>query len=220
VAGQTVNGSTGATEMALGDETAYALPGGVTLKSMVADLPYAEMLAVLQDHMRELEQDLPELTYSRLPEFGTQLSGRAIKFLLSAAVARAVEVRGNLEAGLVRADMMALTIGATLGIEGFSDLGTFDSGKLDHSFETRPIIATDPFEDAQTEMAEVAAKQAKHDLGVPTVEVLIELGYDKATAERFVAEKEAEAEAMGAQMLQAFDAGRVPVESQNGNGRR
>jgi hypothetical protein len=60
--------------------------------------------------MDELQQDLPELAYNRISE-ASDLSGRALRYMLEAAVSRLLEARGNGEAAFVRANEMCLSIG-------------------------------------------------------------------------------------------------------------
>lgn len=204
----------------LGDERFLNLPGTSQLSPLVPNINYDAQLHVLQDDLSELERDLPELAYYRIRDLGGDLSGRAVRMLLGDAIDRVTEARGNAEAGLVRADQMALTIGSLIGafagIEGISALGTFEEGAFEHAFEKRDIIPSNSLEDAQAEQALIVAKQAKVDLGLPKVEAFKELGYSETDALRFIAEAEAEAAEMGARMLREFDGGRVPLESANG----
>lgn len=130
--------SDGSDELEVGDDTVVRLPGNSELQSLVPGINYADALAVLVSHLRELEQDLPEMAYYRLSEHSGELSGRALRLLLSAAIDRVVEARGNAETGLARADMMALTLGQTQGL--WRDIGTYDAGDFAHTFADRPVI--------------------------------------------------------------------------------
>src|SRR5690606_9141178 len=81
------------------DDDLLRLPGQTTLTSLVPDLNYADALEILQDHMLELEKDLPELAYYRIREMN-QVSGVAVRTMLSDAIDRIQEARGVAESGL------------------------------------------------------------------------------------------------------------------------
>lgn len=153
------------------NETMFSLPGSYDLQSLVPQLRYGDALAILQDAMKELEDDQPEMAYYRTRELGARLSGIALRLMLDAAISTAQEARGNMEDMLVRANQMALTIGITVGLFPAS-LGTFEAGDFDHSFVERPVLAMDDLEEAQV----AAAKQLA---GVPRAQSLIELGYTR-----------------------------------------
>ncbi len=124
------------------------LPGTSELTPMVPDIDYDASLKVVESQMEELERDLPELAYFRLREQG-ELSGRAIALLLGDAIDRALEVRGNGEAAMIRAQQMALTIGREAGLfdEG---IGTYEAGDFDHTFKERPVIVVPMQEQMET----------------------------------------------------------------------
>jgi hypothetical protein len=91
--------------------------GNTTLKQLVPNINYEAALHVLQDHMIELEGDLPELVLYRMSD-GRDLSGRAVRLMLQPAIKRVEEARGNAESALMRADQMALTMGQNAGLWG------------------------------------------------------------------------------------------------------
>lgn len=165
--------------MMLGEDRVVKLPGNAKMDFMVPNLPYTQLLNILQDHMQEIEDDCPEVAYYRLREFGAQLSGRAMRTLLSDALDRGIEFRGNLEMTIIRADMMALTIGQ--GIGAFPGLeGSFDAGSWKHAFKKRDYLPIDDLEEAQGELMRAQAKQAKGTLGVPDRVLQREFGYSAA----------------------------------------
>lgn len=145
-----------ANEIEIEGEKMWQIPSGWRLTHLVAPIDYASHLAALNAMMSELEQDLPELAYYRLREQGN-LSGRAVRFLLSDAVDRVLEARGNGEAAIARANAMALTIGAAAGLPTFSDIGTYENGDFDHTFQERPVLPADAVEMAQTVQSYVQA---------------------------------------------------------------
>lgn len=135
------------------DDAIWSLPGDVTVSSLIPNVNFAAHAEALAAMMAEIERDLPELRYSNLvDEGGANLSGRALRIMLSDTLDRAREVRGNFEAGLVRADQMALTIGKAHGL--FDDaIGDYDSGAFDHSFGARDVLPISQYERAETVQA-------------------------------------------------------------------
>lgn len=152
----------------LSGEKFIKLPGNASLDALIPNINYADALAILNAHMNELENDLPELRYFRLQE-APDLSGRAIRLMMKPAIASALEVRGNLEDALVRAQKMALTIGQNAGI--WSGLGSYDDGDLEHGFHERPVLDGGRFEEAEVWQGEITA-------GLPLITVLKRSGWD------------------------------------------
>ena len=142
-------------ELEIGDDELFRLPGSSTIEAMVPDIKYEAALAILQAQMAELETDLPEMAYYRLREMKGELSGRAVRLLLSDAVDRVIETRGNAETALARADAMALTIGKNLGL--FNGIGDYEKGDFKHSFQERPVIDVSEEEKADTVRLETAS---------------------------------------------------------------
>lgn len=165
------------------DDTVLYLPGMADLKSLVPPVDYAASLAVLDAHLQEIERDIPELAFYRVREFGSQLSGYAVRLLLSDAVARIEEARGNAESALISAVQMAITIGQSRGF--FADLGSFDSGDLAFHFAVRPIIGVSNLDEAQRVnlIADILSPEQK----------LRELGYSEEDIVRIMKEKAAAA---------------------------
>lgn len=190
----------------IGEDTFYALPGNADLTSLVPSLDYDAALRILQDMMLEIEKDLPEMAYFRLREMN-QVSGVAVRTLLSDAIDRLLEARGNAEAALIRADQMAITIGAAMRIPILSGVGVFESGDLAHRFAPRDVISLTVTEQAQTEMMEVQTLTLKRELGVTTAQVLEELGYEDDQIAGMLAEADAQAARNAERQAALFDRG-------------
>lgn len=122
------------------------LPGTTKMEALVPNINYESALAVLNDHMREISRDLPEMVYAEIQE-RSDLSGVAIRYLLEASIDRLLEARGNAESALARANAMALTIGQATGL--FNGLGTYEAGDFEHTFADRPVLTAPEFERAQ-----------------------------------------------------------------------
>ncbi len=171
----TTNAS-GARTISIGKDKLWELPAGWTLKSTVPDIQFAAGITMIDKYWGTLERRMPELLYSRIAELGGgNLSGKAVRFMLSGAIKRAEEARFNLEQGLVRAHMMALTIGKNTGV--FSLNGTFDDDSFRHTFKPRAIISDGELERAQTDLAEAQGAQAWQTAGLPLSEILKRKGY-------------------------------------------
>lgn len=125
------------TDAEMRDDSILYLPGQSTVNSLIPDVRYADALAILLSQEKELEKDLPELLYYSLPE-RADMSGKALRTLLGAAIDRGNQAQANYVEGTVRLNQMCITIGEFQGI--FPTLGSFDSGQLGHS-----IRFQDPF---------------------------------------------------------------------------
>jgi len=139
-------------------DTMIRLPGVADVKSLVPNLPYADVLAVIESLMAEIECDLPEMRYWRMIDSAE--SGRAVERKLAPAISRAIEARGNWEAGLARAHMMALSIGVEAGT--FRNIGSYEAGDFAHSFEARAVLPVDAMDIAELVTARGTAGQLPH----------------------------------------------------------
>jgi len=171
------------------DDDVKSFPGTSKMEYLVANLNYQAHLDVINAQMRELEEDLPELSYYRQKELGSGISGRAVRLLLSQAVDRTLEARGNIETALARADAMALSIGVNAGI--FKRIGTYQNGDFEHSFAEREVIPFSAQEQAETMSLERAA-------GVPLVTSARRRGWSQSEIERMELDQvESAAKAVG-----------------------
>jgi hypothetical protein len=159
-------------EYSRSDDDLWTLPGSADVKQLVPQLAYADALSILNAQMQELEDDLPEMAYYRIRDKG-ELSGRAVRLMLSGAIDRALEARGNGEAAIIRANEIALTLGSKNKLEGFQDLGTYESGAFEHSIAKREIMPL-----SETERGE--AIQADVNSGIPLPYSMRQHGYTDA----------------------------------------
>jgi hypothetical protein len=117
------------TEVKIEKDGIFVVPESYSLESLTIDAKFDAGLAILDAVKLEVEKDLPEIKYFNLD--GSNLSGKAIKTLLSSAVDRAEEAQASLIAALIRADEIALTIGNYHNI--FMGIGSYESGSFEHS---------------------------------------------------------------------------------------
>lgn len=200
----------------LGDDEMLSLPGGYTIKSMVPAIDYAAMLDAINADLLELQQDLPEMSYAKIPEMTGDISGRALRYLLAPALSRAAEARGNAHDALARADAMALTIGQAAGLFDKS-LGTFENGDFEHTFTTMDVIPINDLEEAQADVQKATAAKLRLDLGVSKRQVMHELGYEDSLIDEMKQEAEADQSALNdavGSLLDRQPGARVPL---NGN---
>lgn len=154
--GGSTSAATDANTVTVGDERMYRLPGMSKLDSLVPPINYDAALNILNAMVTEIERDLPELAYYKLRDMG-EISGRAVRLLLSDAIDRLLEVRGNAESALIRANQMALTIGQNAGLPQFRGIGSYDNGDFEHTFADREVIPISDVEEAQAVQTLVTA---------------------------------------------------------------
>lgn len=128
-------------EIGHGAAAVMRLPGQATAAWSGAPVDFGVMqqeMATLQEH---IEGSLPEyLVAARLQ--AVQVAAETLDKIQAQAGHRVLEMRRTLEAALVRAQMMALTLGQVAGLEGFSEqeIGTYDKGDFGHTFAARPVF--------------------------------------------------------------------------------
>ena len=148
----------GARKINLRDEETYYMPGLTDVAFLIPNIPYGDGLAMIRARQGKLSESLPELRYYQ--DTGTDdtasgnVSGLSRRIRLAPAVSRALEARGNAEDALVRAQKMCLTLGAKSG--WFKDIGSYDAGDFEHSFEEREVLPS-----SDEEKADAAKKEAE-----------------------------------------------------------
>lgn len=183
--GRANSGTAESDSISINDDTVIGLPGNSKLDSLVPNIQYDSALRILQDHLIELEKDLPELAYYRLRDMGANISGRAVRLMLSDAIDKTIEARGNAEDGLSRAHAMALTIGKNIRLPMFSNVGNYESGDFDHTFATRPVVPLTESEEAEVIAAETGA-------GIPLKTSLRRRGWSEEEIKQLEKDKEEE----------------------------
>lgn len=191
----------------VGTDNIWKMPGMSKIDAMVPNVNYDAALSILNAQIRELEDNNPEMAYGRLVDLPGEASGRAIRLRLDSAISRLLEARGNLEGCVIRADAMALTLGAKAGLVGFTDLGNFENGDFHHSFEEREVIKSHDLEDAQARKARAEAAASEQAVGVPTAQTLVEMGYTDEQAAEWAQQAEQAAADRAEQALAMFDRG-------------
>lgn len=206
---KTVDGKADVSTVTLGDDRLIRLPGMAELDSMVPQLPYGDALAILIAQQDAIRDKCPELEYQRMKDLGAAITGRAVRLLLGPTVDRALEARENGEQALARADAMALTIGKSVGIDGFGALGEFDNGDFEHCFKDRPIIPESDYEKWETKNMQATVLTVWKELGIPRSKLwgTDGLGYSEDEIQEMEDEETADEAAQGSAILDAFETG-------------
>lgn len=126
-----------------------AADGKIT--ALVEDINIADVTGEIQNRLREIEQDCPELKIYQLQ--GSDLSGRALRLMMGDVVDRVMEARGQYEHALVAADTMALEIGAEMGL--------WSGGDWTHSIGEREVLPVDEGEELSLEIQRLTVEQQR-----------------------------------------------------------
>lgn len=163
-------------------------PAGADVKPFIAPLDIEQTSKEIQNVLRELELDYPELELTRTWLDKSDLSGKALRTARQRTDIKAQDIRGRYDAALVRAQQMAVAIAGWRGLPEFDGFGldSYAAGVLDHQVADRPVFARDPMDDLE-ERAEfwnvVTSIQAT---GGSLEAALLELGWDEQRAKEFV----------------------------------
>jgi hypothetical protein len=123
-----------------GDEY-YVLPGMASMNALGTGIDWNARIAVRDSAFDMLAKtDLPELRWYMLAESSGSLSGVALRRFLSPAVSAFLEVRGNMESGLIKVVQMCLTLGKLSEVEPFAQLTAWEESGLRFKFAERDII--------------------------------------------------------------------------------
>jgi hypothetical protein len=143
----------------------HGFPEGAKVTPLVTDMRVSDTLAHISSMLEELERDYPELQTDIWATGAT--SGRALRIARERVTSKVVQRRVNYDDGLVRAQMMALSIGGMRGYPGYEsfDLGSYDRGDLNHQIADRPVFPIDPQDEADIAAAEWQAIKTAVDAG-------------------------------------------------------
>ena len=137
-------------------------PPEASATPLVAPLDIGATVSYLQDLLRELEREYPELQMD-IWSSGGDASGRALRVARQRAESKVRQRRTSYDTGLVRAQQMAIAIGGYREYDGFGGYGleSYDKGELDHVIGKRAVFAQDPMDDIEIARAFwMAAREA------------------------------------------------------------
>lgn len=120
--------------------------------SMVSDLNIGDALAQQKEVLSEIERDYPELQMD-IWTAGSGDSGRALRVARQRTEVKVNKRRPNYDNALVRAQQMAVSIGGMRRYEPYQaySLESYAQGDLLHSIPKRPIFATDPIDEIESD---------------------------------------------------------------------
>lgn len=186
----------------------WKLPSGWRIEDILSDVNFQAHLDALNAMYEHLQQtDLPELIWYQIAD-APELSGKAIRLMLTAPIAKAVEVRGNAEAALIRANQMALSLGIENGLFEAS-LGTFENGDFEHWFEERGIVPLSEEEQAAIDKVKAETAVLRASLGYPSDRTLVDLGLTEAEVKELQAAQAGSAATLDDSEQRQFDRGFV-----------
>jgi hypothetical protein len=187
-------------------------PVGTEAKPLVSDLKIADAAGYINDILAEIERDYPELS-ADMHNVEGDISGRALRINRGPAEEKVLQRRPNYDDAIVRAQMMALSIGGMRGYEGFQSFNedSYLAGELDHTIGERPVFSKDELDDLERDKEFwTVAKEAKA-FGIPPLVFLEQQGWPKDKIDAI--EKSPEYQARMAAMEAATEAARNPQQT-------
>jgi hypothetical protein len=163
------------------------LPGNAQMFDATPNINYEAARVWINDHIREVYEELPELLYYAIESRANQ-SNAALRTLIAGALSRAEEMQANLVTGLVKATKMALTVAQLANLKGFEagKIGTYKDGGFDFSIEPPEILPLTEEEEQRAESGKLTNAQSLMailgQLGVSAEDqqrvILTELGHE------------------------------------------
>ena len=145
-------------------------PLGAAAHPLYSDLNIQQSAAYIQDILKGIESDYPELRVDPRNLTG-ELSGRALRLLRQEAEDKVSERRPQYDDTLVRALQMSISIAGMRGYKQFSgfNLDSYSKGDLQFGIGKRPVFSKDALEDLENESMfwDVAAKAKTAGMSIP-----------------------------------------------------
>lgn len=128
-------------EIGNGAVSVVKLPGKTDFEWGGGAIDFAALQRDMETVWDGIVGSLPEYQAATLDNVAN-IAAETLMLLLNSAGQRVLSMRETLERALVRAQMMALTIGQVAGLPGFApgEIGTYESGDLNHVFEERDVF--------------------------------------------------------------------------------
>lgn len=141
----------------------YSTDANAKAHALVADIDIIGALEHITGIVKEIERDYPELRFDNLRTSG-EVSGEALRVARKPAETKVGQRRANYDAGLVKLNQMAVSIGGMRSYFPFS-LDSYEAGALDHHIGERPVFRSDKIDDLQEEQLFWQAAKAAVDAG-------------------------------------------------------
>ncbi len=123
------------------------------VEALVEQIDIAAVTAEIQQRLSEIEKDCPELKAGRVGDNARDVSGRAVALLAGDVTDRVTEARAQYDAALIKAQLMALEMGAQQGLWARRD--------FTHRIGERPIFPPDEVELLTLETQRLAVEAQK-----------------------------------------------------------
>lgn len=155
-------------------------PQGASATPLVASVDVGAVTAYIESLMQGIEKDFPELR-ADLTNFTGEISGVALRTSRRFAEQKVYQRRAAYDDGLVRVQMMALSIGKMQGYTEFAALpdNAFESGALYHEVGPRAAFILDPQEKIDLDLALFDAADKAVSLGIDLPTYLLRSGWKK-----------------------------------------
>lgn len=166
-------------------------PSGATWTPMTGDLDIPSTIANVDEMIKGIEEDLPELRASTRDAQGVsaEKSGKAIRESRRNAERKVMQRRPNYDDALVRVQKMGVAIGGFRGYEGFNgfNLDSFAAGDLNHNIGKRPVFTVDPLDDIELVQAKATTFQSFVSGGASIYAAAILSGFSEEQAQQLQA---------------------------------
>jgi len=156
----------------------YLSDPGAKAQALVANLDIEGAVLHITELLKEIEREYPELKFDAERATG-ELSGTALRVARQPIETKAQQRRATYDDGLVRAHMMALSIGGFRGLFRGINLDSYASGKLDHTIGERPVFALDPLEKLEEDKVFWEVAKLAISAGIPLKNYLLDSGWDQ-----------------------------------------
>lgn len=173
-------------------------PTGATATALVADLPIDETIQHIDGILKEMERDYPELRVDVATASG-DASGRALRVARQRADRKVQQRRAAYDAGLVRAQGMAVAIGGMRNYKAFAGFGleSYERGELAHSIGPRPVFAVDTLDQLEEESLFWKTAIDATKAGIPLTTFLRRQGWSEDEIAEYEASPERRAKVAG-----------------------
>ncbi len=178
-------------EVGNGAAAILRLPGRTEFEWSNGPIDFAALHRDMEMVREAVELSLPEYRVAKI-DARAAIAADTLEILLKQATQRVLDVRWSLEAALVRAQMMALTLGQLAKLEGFSEqeIGRYDKGDFGHTFAERDVFEPSVMAMASALKELVAAQMpTKLALGLAGFGQAVVEAYDAAAAEQVQRER-------------------------------
>jgi hypothetical protein len=151
----------------IGSDKMTELPPGKTVRDAVPNVNYQAQIEAITTQFTILkETNAPELVWYALPQSGSDVSGRALQTLLKPAISKVESARGSAEEDLLQAMRMAFSIARAWGIVPFDQLGAFEDGGMDFTFQRRDVIPLTDWEQVELRTSKTTIMQMLVTMGL------------------------------------------------------